>query len=162
VLVVSFMLYIACTHHTVMATCRNMFTNFVFVGVWVWKGRVAFILTDAPCLFYAETVLLPRLDFFMGLFIFFFFWAQGDETFNVHDREFCAQVNNHQGKISFFFSFSISFSSPSIISWCLLQLLNMLQGQIRSCVGWRRYVFWKKYKHVTAHVIVPCLLPQVY
>jgi hypothetical protein len=42
----------------------------------VWKGRVAFILTDAPCLFYAATVLLPRLDFVMGLFIFFFFLSR--------------------------------------------------------------------------------------
>lgn len=52
-----------------------MFTDIGFVEVWVWKEGVTLLITDTPCLFYAETVLLPKFDFLMGLFIFF---SQGD------------------------------------------------------------------------------------
>lgn len=62
--VVSFMIQPVTT--TLKWLHTKMFTNIVFVEVWMWKGRVAFLLTDAPCLFYAETVLLPRFDFLMG------------------------------------------------------------------------------------------------
>jgi len=147
--------YIACTHHTVMATCGNMFTSFVFVDVWAWRGRVTFTLTDAPCLFYAATVLLPRLDFVMGLFIFFFLPTVIKHLMfkigNYAHRQITTKAKYSE---TFFFPPLPPFS---IVSECLLQLLNMLQGQIRSCVGCKRYIFLKETS--TCYSTGNCTLP---